>query len=55
MQQYTDCLLVEIAFTPSKPIRNAKIGGVMENLGYLLQDGHWDFQNWRRNDWETEA
>ena len=35
MQQYTECLLVEIAITPSKSIRNAKIGGVMKNLGYL--------------------
>ena len=55
MQQYTECLLVEIAITPSKSIRNAKIGGVMKNWGYLLQDGHWFFQNLRSNDWETEA
>ena len=32
-----------------------KSRGVLENSGYLLPNGHWDFQNWRRNDWENEA
>ena len=43
------------AITTFKLIQNAKAGGVLENSGYLLPDGHWDFQNWRRNDWENEA
>ena len=43
------------AITTFKLIQNAKVGGVLENSGYLLSDGHWDFQNWRRNDWENEA
>ena len=29
--------------------------GVLENSGYLLPNGHWDFKNWRKNDWENEA
>ena len=41
--------------TTFKLIQNAKVGGVLENSGYLLQNGHWDFQNWIRNDWENEA
>ena len=47
--------LGKIATTTFKLIQNAKAGGVLENSGYLLPDGHWDFQNWRRNDWENEA
>ena len=43
------------AITTFKLIQNAKTGGVLENSGYLLRVGHWDFQNWRRNDWENEA
>ena len=43
------------AITPVKLIQDAKVGGVLENSGYLLQDGHWDFHDWRRNDWEYEA
>ena len=43
------------AITSFKLIQNAKSGGVLENSGYLLRYGHWDFQNWRRNDWENEA
>ena len=43
------------AITTFKLIQNAKVGGVLENSGYLLPDGHWDFQNWGRNDWEIEA
>ena len=35
--------------------QNVKVWGVLENSGYLLHHGHWDFQNWRRNDWENEA
>ena len=38
-----------------KLIQNAKVGDVLENSGYLLQHGHWDFQNWIRHDWENEA
>ena len=41
--------------TTFKLIKNAKVGGVLENSGYLLQHGHQDFQNWRRNGWENEA
>ena len=41
------------AITTFKLIQNAKAGGVLENSEYLLPDGHWDFQNWRRNDWEN--
>ena len=47
--------LGKIAITTFKLIQNAKAGGVLENSEYLLPDGHWDFQNWRRNDWENEA
>ena len=47
--------LGKIAITTLKLIQNAKVGGVLENSGYLLQNGHWDFQNWIRNDWENEA
>ena len=47
--------LGKTAITTFKLIQNAKVGGVLENSGYLLPDGHWDFQNWRRNDWENEA
>ena len=43
------------AITSFKLIQNAKSGGVLENSGYLLHYGHWDFQNWRRNAWENEA
>ena len=43
------------AITTFKLIQNAKSGGVLENSGYLLHYGHWDFQNWRRNAWENEA
>ena len=43
------------AITTFKLIQKAKVGGVFENSGYLLQNGHWDFQNWIRNDWENEA
>ena len=43
------------AITSFKLIQNAKSGGVLENSGYLLRYGHWDFQNWRRNAWENEA
>ena len=42
--------LGKIAITTLKLIQNAKYWGVLENSGYLLPDGHWDFQNWRRND-----
>ena len=45
----------KIAITTLKHIQNANVGGVLENSGYLLYYGHWDFQNWRRNDWENEA
>ena len=45
----------KIAITTLKHIQNANVGGVLENSGYLLHYGHWDFQNWRRNDWENEA
>ena len=45
----------KMALTSFKLIRKEHVGGVLENSGYLLQDGHWDFQNWRRNDWENEA
>ena len=41
------------AITTFKLIQNAKVGGVLETSGYLLSDGHWYFQNWRRNDWEN--
>ena len=47
--------LGKIAITTLKLIQNANVGGVLENSGYLLPHGHWDFQNWRRNDWENEA
>ena len=43
------------AITTFKLIQNTKVGSVLENSGYLLHHGHWDFQNWRRNDWENEA
>ena len=43
------------AITTFKLIQSANVGGVLENSGYLLPNGHWDFQNWRRNDWENEA
>ena len=33
------------AITTFKLIQNAKVGGVLENSGYLLQHGHRDFQN----------
>ena len=57
---YTGCpkkmsFLGKIAITTLKLIQNANAGGVLENSGYLLPHGHWDFQNWRRNDWENEA
>ena len=32
--------LVKIAITTFKLIQNAKAGGVLENSGYLLPDGH---------------
>ena len=35
--------------------KNAKVDSVLENSGYLLKHGHWDFQNWRRINWENEA
>ena len=35
--------------------QNAKVGCVLKNWGYLLQHGHWDFENWWRNDWKNEA
>ena len=38
-----------------KLIQIPKVGGVSENSRYLLQHGQWDFQNWRKNDWENEA
>ena len=38
-----------------KLIKFANIGGVLEKSGNLLHYEHWDFQNWRRNDWENEA
>ena len=47
--------LGKIAITTLKLIQNANVGGALENSGYLLPNGHWDFQNWRRNDWENEA
>ena len=47
--------LGKIAITTLKLIQNANVGDVLENSGYLLPNGHWDFQNWRRNDWENEA
>ena len=47
--------LGKIAITTLKLIQNANVGGVLENSGYLLPDGHWDFQNWGRNAWENEA
>ena len=47
--------LGKIAITTLKLIQNANVGGILENSGYLLPDGHWDFQYWRRNDWENEA
>ena len=47
--------LGKTAITTFKLIQNAKGGGVLENSWYLLPDGHWDFQNWRKNDWENEA
>ena len=34
------------AITTLKLIQNANVGGVLENSGYLLPHGHWDFQNW---------
>ena len=34
------------AITTSKLIQNPKVGGVLENSGWLLHYGHWDFQNW---------
>ena len=57
---YTGCLkkcpfVEKTVITTTKLIQNAKVGGVLENSGYLLQNGHRDFQNWRRNDWENEA
>ena len=45
----------KMAIAAFKLIQNAKNGGVLQNSGYLLQNGHWDFQNWIRNDWENEA
>ena len=45
----------KMAITAFKLIQNANVGGVLDNSGYLLPDGHRDFQNWRRNDWENEA
>ena len=47
--------LGKIAITTLKLIQNANVGGVLENSGYLLPYGDWDFQNWRRNDWENDA
>ena len=35
----------KMAITTFKLIQYAKVGGVLENSGYLLQNGHWDFQN----------
>ena len=37
--------LGKIAITTLKLIQNANVGGVLENSGYLLPDGHRDFQN----------
>ena len=47
--------LGKIAITTLKLIQNAKVGGVLENSWYMLPDGHWNFQNCRRNDWENET
>ena len=33
------------AITTFKLFQNANVGGVLENSGYLLPDGHRDFQN----------
>ena len=33
------------AITAFKLIQDARVGGVLENSGYLLQHGHQDFQN----------
>ena len=33
----------KMAIITFKIIQNAKVGGVLENLGYLLQDGDRDF------------
>ena len=46
----TECLkkmsfLGKRAITTLKLIQNANVGGVLENSGYLLPDGHRDFQN----------
>ena len=38
-------LLWKTAITTFKLIQDAKVGGVLENSGYLLQNGHRDFQN----------
>ena len=42
------------AITTFKLIQNAKVGGVLENSGYLLHHGHWDFQKQRWNGCENE-
>ena len=36
-----------------KFIKNAKVGGVLKNLGNLLHDRHKNFENWFRNSWDN--
>ena len=45
-------IFVQIAITPFSIMKFQNVGGVLENSGNLRQDGHKNFENWFRNDWD---
>ena len=46
-------ILVESAITPFSIIKIQNVGGVLENSGNLQQDGHKNFENCFKNDWDN--
>ena len=43
-------IFVLITITPFSIIKILNVGGVLENSGYLQQDGHKNFENCFKND-----
>ena len=46
-------IFLKIAITPFSIIKIQNFGGVLENSGNLQQDGHKNFVNWFKNDWDN--
>ena len=48
-----NAIFLKIAITPFSIIKIQNVGGVSENSGNLQQDGHKNFENWFKNDWDN--